>query len=263
MRYFKAMKLVVFTIVKNGMPFIPTIFFNLQATKLDWRWIVAEGSTRNTHCTSWCNQQEPGLSSDGTTEFLDMVSKHPRVTILRNEMWDGKLDMCNACLAEIKEPCVLIQMDSDEIWRPDHIEYISDTFEDSKVESALIKCRYFLGVNILATSPNGYGNRSTEWARIWRFTPGDKFERHEPPQLKQAFSGCQLNRDWLESDGIIFDHYAWWSDGQVAYKEQFYGYPAALQCWRNLQSNPDWPVKELRKFLPWVGPGASADKLSS
>lgn len=251
------MKLVVFTIAYNGMPFLPTIFFNLQATKLDWRWIVAEGAARNTHCTSWCNQQAPGLSQDGTTEFLDMLKNHPRVTVLRNEMWDGKLEMCNACLAEIKEPCVLMQMDSDEIWRSDDIERIVRTFETELVKSALVRCRYFLGVNILATSANGYGNNAFEWARIWRFNVGDKFERHEPPQLKQTAKG-----NMVRLGSPTFDHYAWWSENQVAYKEQFYAYPLALAHWQMLQANTEWPVKDLRKFLPWVGMGATADKIT-
>lgn len=257
------MKLVVFTIVKNGMPFIPTIFFNLQATTLDWRWIIAEGSSKNTHCTSWCNQQEPGLSQDGTTEFLDMLKSHPGVTVLRKEMWDGKLEMCNACLAEIKTDCLLVQMDSDELWQASQLERLVQMFEDdTQANAALVRCRYFLGVNIISTSLNGYGNRSTEWARVWRFTPGDKYARHEPPQLKQQTTGHTLNPDWLAMEGIVFQHFAWWSENQVAYKEQFYGYPNALAHYRRLQSNTEWPVKDLRKFLPWVDANASADKLS-
>jgi hypothetical protein len=257
------MKLVVFTIVKNGMPFIPTIFFNLQATHLDWRWIIAEGSSLNTHCTSWCRQQEPGLSCDGTTEFLDMISSHPRVTVLRKEMWDGKVEMCNACLALIKDPCVLMQMDADEIWRPDAIEKLVQAFSDDPMTAVCqVKCRYFLGVNIVATSRNGYGNNRGEWLRAWRFTPGDKFNRHEPPLLQQCARGHYLNPDWLAMDGVAFDHYAWWSENQAAYKEQFYGYAGALAHWRHLQSNLDWPVKDLRKFMPWAGDNSSADKLS-
>lgn len=253
------MKLTVFTLALNGMPFIPTIFFNLQATKLDWRWIVAEGASANTHCTSWCQQQAPGLSTDGTKEFLDMLSGHPRVTVLRKEMWDGKVEMCNACLAEIKEPCVLIQMDADEIWSPDAIEIMVCEFEREQSASwALVKCRYFLGVNIVSTSLDGYGNRATEWARVWRFTPGDKFNRHEPPQLSQSRIGKRLDSEFLLSKRM-FDHYAWWSENQAAYKEQFYGYPDALNLWRRLQENTEWPVQDLRKFLPWVGAGASAD----
>lgn len=258
------MKLVVFTIVKNGMPFIPTIFFNLQATNLDWLWIVAEGSSLNTHCTSWCRQQEPGLSTDGTTEFLDMIKDHPRVHVIRREMWDGKIEMCNACLELIKEPCILMQMDADEIWRPDAIEKLFQDFaNDPKAAVAQMKCRYFLGVNIVSTSRQGYGNNPGEWLRAWRFTPGDKFNRHEPPLLHQAAQGHYLNPDWLEMEGVYFNHFAWWSESQAAYKEVFYGYTNAMFHWRRLQENTSWPVVDLKKFLPWVGTGSTADKLFS
>jgi len=258
------MKLVVFTIVKNGLPFLPTIFFNLQSTKLDWRWIVAEGASLNTHCTAWCNQQEPGLSQDGTTEFLDMLKDHPRVTVLRKEMWDGKVAMCNACLAEIKEPCVLLQQDSDEIWRSDALENLVRLFTRyPDVKTLYSWCQYYLGVNVVATSFDGYGNRDRmEWLRAWRFEPGMKFSRHEPP-IMDGNKGQVMSRNESQQAGIGFSHYAWWSENQVAYKEQFYGYPHALYHWQLLQSNTEWPVKDLRAFLPWVGAGASADKLSS
>lgn len=256
------MKLVVFTIVKNGMPFLPTIFFNLQATRLDWHWIVAEGSSANTHCTSWCQPQAPGLSEDGTAEFLTMIQTHARVTVIRSAMWDGKVEMCNACLGYIREPCVLMQMDCDEIWRPDAIEKLVKVFDhDPSAAAAQIKCRYFLGVNIVATKEGGYGNKPGEWMRAWRFTPGDKFNRHEPPLLAQQAKGHYLNPKWLEMDGIVFDHFAWWSENQAGYKEQFYGYQNALGCWRHLQDNDKWPISDLQKFLPWVGPGAAADRL--
>lgn len=252
------MKLAVFTIVKDGMPFLPTVFFNLQATKLDWHWIVAEGSSLNSHCTGWCSEQAPGLSTDGTTEFLNIISKHPRVSVVRKELWDGKVAMCNACLAFIKEPCVLLQMDADELWRPDVIERLVRSFElDVLMSRALFKCRYFLGVNIVSTSRDGYGNRAGEWARAWRFTPGDKFERHEPPQLNQNYQGYIF-----QLEGIHFDHFAWWHEGQAGYKELFYGYPGALSHWKALQENRAWPIEDLRKFLPWVGPGGSADILA-
>lgn len=258
------MRLVVFTIVKNGMPFLPTIFFNLQATKLDWLWIVAEGASANTHCTAWCQPQTAGLSEDGTREFLDMIREHPRVMVIRKEMWDGKVEMCNACLERIGHECVLMQMDCDEIWRPDAIEKLVRFFERDPVAAvAQVKCRYFLGVNIVATKEGGYGNKPGEWLRAWRFTPGDKFNRHEPPMLNQQAKGHYLNPEWLVLEGVYFDHFAWWSENQAAYKEQFYGYPDALFHWRSLQQNTTWPIFDLRKFLPWVGPGAAAEKLSS
>jgi len=258
------MKLVVFTLTLNSMPTLPAIFFSLNASKLDWRWIVAEGAASNTHCTKWCREQPPGLSQDGTTEFLNMISSHPNVTILRKEMWDGKIEMCQACVDQIKEPCLLLQCDSDELWTPEQLERIVEIFTiDNQAGSAQFICRYFLGVNIVSTAPNSYGNKtnSGEWLRAWRFTPGDVWISHEPPNLKQQFKGNRLNPDWLEIDGLVFDHYAYAFENQVAYKEQFYGYPNCLAHWRRLQSNTKWPVK-LKDFLPWTDDRATADILT-
>ena len=35
----------------------------------------------------------------------------------------------------------------------------------------------------------------------------------------------------------------------------------ACEQWEALQTNTKWPVKDLKSFLPWVGPNASADLL--
>jgi len=216
----------------------------------------------NTHCTSWCNAQEPSLSKDGTSEFLDMLKTHPRVTVIRKEMWDGKVEQCNACLELIKEPCVLIQMDADELWRPDNIEKTVQFFEDEKsLRAMVVPCRYFLGVNIVSVRDNSYGNNPGEWLRVWRFTPGDKFERHEPPQLKQAANGRIMDLRWMGFEQAMFDHYSWWSINQVAYKEEFYGYRDACHNWLALQANTSWPVLRLKNFLPWVDDRAAADIL--
>ena len=256
------MKLVVFTIVKNGMPFLPSIFFTLQSTKLDWMWIVAEGSSRNTHCTSWCQEQQPGHSEDGTMEFLDMVKNHPRVIITTEEMWDGKVEMCNACLERIGHDCVLMQMDADELWRPDNIEKVVGFFDkEPSLRAIMFPCRYFLGVNIVSTRDNSYGNNPGEWLRAWRFTPGDKFERHEPPQLRQKSIGRIMDLRWMGGEDGMFNHYAWWSENQCAYKELFYGYSGALDHWRRLQANTSFPILRLKSFLPWVDGAASADRL--
>lgn len=256
------MKVSVFTICLNSMPTLPAIFFSLNSSRLDWHWYVAEGAAANSHCTNWCQRQEPGLSQDGTTQFLDMISKHPRVTVIRKEWWDGKIEMCNACLSHISNECILIEMDSDEIWRPDVLERFVDYFaEDAKASHAQLKCRYFLGVDILSTNDGSYGNKPGEWARAWKFTPGDKFESHEPPKLNQAVKGHILSPTWLAMDGIYFDHYSWAFENQVAYKELFYGYSNAMLHWLRLQDNTQWPIEDLRAFLPWVGPGAAADKL--
>lgn len=257
------MNLTVFSIILNGMPFLPMQFAMLNRLNIRWRWICVEGAAANTNCTAWCVRQPPQLSRDGSQEFLDSISTHPRVTIVRKPFWQGgKVEMCNAALELINEPCVLLESDVDELFETVQIERMVQLFDTMpKVDHMRFWCRFFLGPNIVATSSNGYGNRAnSEWLRAWRFSPGQRFSRHEPPALPGS-DKFGLSRDETKAYKLVFDHLAYFDEKQVANKCRFYNYANGVNHWRRLQQNKTWPVKDLRTFLPWVGPGASADLL--
>lgn len=255
------MKLRVFTLALDAMPFITWHLPTFNRLNLDWHWYIAEGAAMNTHCTAWCKQQQPRLSRDGTTEYLHSIREHPRVTLLQRQSWDGKVEMCNACLEKIKDPCVLLQMDADEVWQHWQLERLANMREQyPHIVTARFYCRYFVGPNIVITSTNGYGNRPSEWVRAWNFKPGMKFTKHEPPIMEGATAPV-MNRDETKAAGLMFDHYAYAFEKQVAYKGQFYGYPNAVAHWRRLQAVKFFPVRDLKQYLPWVGPGVAADKL--
>jgi hypothetical protein len=256
------MKVYFLTICLDAMPFLPIQLatFN-RLTGLDWTWLVVEGAADNTHCTKWCQKQEPRLSRDGSHEFLVSIREHPRVKYACRQLWDGKVEMCNALLPLIKEESVLIQIDADELWAPDQIERIVEEFRNKPALCTMqFFCRYFLGHNIITTGEEAYGNRNGEWLRAWRFRPGDTFSAHEPPILKSNAGLC-YDRDYTRRMGLVFDHWAYVFPEQVQYKQQFYGYSCAIEHWRRLQQNKRWPVTDLQKFLPWVGPGAGAQLL--
>jgi len=154
-----------------------------------------------------------------------------------------------------------MQIDSDEMWTAEQIDKIVQIFEERHdIYRIYFWCRYFLGLDIIATSENGYGNRLGEWLRAFRFEPGMKFEKHEPPVLANNSKGLSLGRDATRGLGLVFDHFAWQLESQAIYKQNFYGHRNAADCWRRLQSNRQWPVN-LKNFLPWVGEGATADKI--
>ena len=56
---------------------------------------------------------------------------------------------------------------------------------------------------------------------------------------------------------------AWVTPQQVGLKQRIYkgGYDNACEDWEKLQNNKEWPVGNLKQFLPWVGDGACADLL--
>jgi hypothetical protein len=256
------MKLHIITLVLDGMPFIPYHLPMLQMTNVDWRWHIVHGAAMNNGSTSWCNAQEARLSLDGTTEYLAIIKHHPRVTIYERPGWISKDDMVNEPLRHITEESVLMEIDVDEIWQSKQLDKIVWLVGDNKTKLARFKCRYFLGLNILSTSQSGFGNNPGEWLRAWHFRPGDNFERHEPPQLRQQLWGAELTQEFTADQGLVFDHYAYAFQHQLEYKERWYGYPNAVSHWKKLQENQHWPVTDLKKFLPWASPGSTADKLS-
>lgn len=255
------MKLIAFTIVLDGWPQISWHLPIFNRLTIPWRWIIAEGAAMNVACTSWCAPQQPRLSRDGTTEYLSAIRGHPRVTVLQRASWNGKVEQCNACLAEITEPCILLQLDSDEVYTPDQMELMVAFFNSyNEIKCARVLARMFVGMNIVVTSINTWGNRDGEWLRLWRYEPGMRFARHEPPVLIGAESPS-ATREQTSEVGLVMDHYSYVFERQVAQKGNFYKYPSAVAHWRRLQQNTRWPVADLRQFLPWVGPGATADRL--
>lgn len=254
------MKLYILTLALDAMPFLPMQLAVFNRLRVPWSWRIVEGVADNVRDTSWCAKIQPRLSIDGTTEFLNSLRSHPRVRVYQQGLWDGKVSMCNRALRDITEPCVLMQIDADEIWTAFQLDCICEVFEESATFGcAQFRCRYFVGPNIITTTDGAYGNKEGEWVRAWRFKPGMMFKKHEPPLL--PFQGNVFSRYSMEGMGLVFDHYAYAYDHQVQFKEQYYNYPNAVNQWRRLQKHQGpWPVR-LKDFLPWVDGKATADLL--
>ena len=265
------MKLVVLTIVKNGMPWITLHYPTLRKLAIPWTWMVVEGTAAPEHCTSWCRKVEPGLSTDGTSEYLDsIVALDERVCLFRSEMWHGKVQMVNTPLARIQEPCVLVQVDADEIWTQIQLERIYNVMQRDKWNVGYFYCRYFLGPDIIINSRDTFGNRTEfEWCRAWRFFPGQRFISHEPPRL-DGMEPVVMTHRYTERHALIFDHMAYATERQIIEKVNYYGspnnkighlYSDGVEGWRRLQDNTHWPVK-VRDFLRFVKDDATAIRIT-
>jgi len=213
--------------------------------------------------TAWMGNQQGRVSHDGTNQLLSALAPHPRITVNSKPEWGGKTEMINAALTAFKKDGILLQMDSDEIWTADQLRRLNSIFSaNPEYNTVKVKMDYMLGPNVISTSSNGYGNRSNEWVRAWRYSAGLWMECHEPPVFN-GNRGKVCERD--ESESILGPilHMAWVTPQQVAYKQRIYrgGYEGACEQWEALQANTEWPVKDLKTFLPWVGNGGSADLL--
>ncbi len=278
-----------FTIVLNGLPFMKYHIEILSKLPFKWHWHIIEGVADLKHDTAWSLNNgghipddfiKNGLSNDGTTELIDeLKTLYPdNITVYRKpdgRFWDGKLEMVNAPLPNIKEECLLWQLDADELWNVNQIIKARNLFiANPQKKSAYYYCSYFVNENLVTSTVNTYGNyTSYEWLRTWRYEPGDKWMSHEPPRL----SFIDKNNNWTykstldkflheetKKEGLVFQHYAYVLPEQLLFKEKYYGYGNALESWEELGKCTNFPVK-LKDYFNWVKDDAlvdTADKLN-
>ena len=265
-----------FTLVLNGNPYIRYHAEQFSQLPFAWHWQIVEGVAELHHDSSWAAAlggkvpnaaNRGGLSSDGTSEYLDMLqNKLPQqVTVIRKpytQYWDGKREMCNAVLANLTEECLLWEIDADELWTTQQIEAGRRAFaEEPDRTAARFWCNFFVGPSRVITTRYNYAqNPNQEWLRTWRFKPGMRWASHSPPVLvmKDA-SGAEIDvakirpfsQDEMEARGLVFDHCAYALESQVAFKEIYYGYSGAVREWRALQADAEIPGF-LADHLSWV-----------
>lgn len=259
-----------FTIVLDGKPWIEKHYPVFCSLPFPWSWVVVEGVADALACTSWCNRIPGRLSTDGTTEYLNRIVDD-RVTVLRSELWPGKVAMCNAALATIKKPCLLWQVDADELWTSKQIESVVKLFEEHQGKNcAFFWCRYFVGPDVVVSNRGTWGNNPAyEWKRVWRFAPEMKFKTHEPPVIEGKAERPILHAD-TEKVGAVFDHKAYCTPQQIRFKREFYSglhnpvgskYRNLETGWMRLQENKDWPV-QLCRYLPFVPQDTYATRIN-
>jgi hypothetical protein len=248
--------LTIITLVLNGEPYISQHLAEFERLKTKWHWIIIEGQAGNTADTSWCKPMPSGLSTDGTSEYLTAISAHPNVTVIKREFWANKTAMLNNGLAHAKSSGVLMQVDSDEMWKAHQLDTIVRLFsENPDVKRMSFFCRYFVGPDLVVHEPKAW---TGDWLRAWRFRKDMRFNRHEPPVLNLNM-GRAMSREITRQNGLIFNHYSWVQPHVVEYKMKFYGYNA-LDKWKELQANTVWPCK-LKDYFYWADDKAIVDKI--
>lgn len=256
------MKVYFLTLALDAQPWITHHLTQFNKLPFSWEWHIVEGVADPVGDTDWCKRIGHRLSTDGTHEYLlDLDACHPRVIHYPDLGWPGKTAMLNYALERIHEPGLVFQVDADELWSADQIIKIHAIFEANDAFMwAQFYCDYQIGQNIRITTTNTYGNNSYEWYRCWRWQPGMRFATHEPPVM-QGISHAKapgFSRDFTKRLGLVFTHPAYALEKQVAFKEQYYGYQGAVEQWRALQAETEFPCR-VGKHLKWVKDEAMCD----
>lgn len=246
------MRLNIFTLALDALPWLPCILAELNRLTLDWRWVITHGAAAAVNDTAWMRNQPARLSQDGTSEFLRDLENHPRITVTSKPLWTGKTEMCNEALKNFDAPGVLLQCDSDELWSATQMTALVEMFKrGAAINTARFRCRYFVGPNLITDGVGCYGNKDDEWTRAWRWQPGQTFSTHEPPVMNGNKGGI-ADHTFTASAGMVFDHYAWATRKQAAMKQWLYGpaYNKAVDGWIDLQQIKG--REPLRKFFGWA-----------
>jgi hypothetical protein len=270
-----------FTIVLNGQPFIRHHIDEMKKLHCKWHWHIVEGVADLKHDTAWSiptNGAVPadfhrgGLSIDGTTEYIDQLAKdypdHVTVYRTRNgQFWDGKREMVSAPLSNIKDECLLWEIDVDELWTAEQFLQMRDLFlANPERTAAFYHCYYFIGPKKYVSSIDTWATQAHDWVRTWRFKPGMKWAAHEPPRLvdergQDVSYHKPFSRDDTRSRDISFQHFAYVLPEQVRFKEAYYGYADAVAHWNRLQQTVG-PV-DPADYLPWAKRNARASDWTS
>lgn len=273
------------TIVLNGDPFIRYHLEVFRQLPFPWRWHIVEGVAEQVRDSSWCAQRggrvpqdlhREGRSCDGTSEYLDRIAAEEpeRVSVYRKPpgvFWQGKVEMVTAPLAAMTEECLLWQVDADELWTAEQIVRARRMFLDVPSRTAaLYLCHFFVGPSLVLDRVDSYGNyRTYEWLRTWRYRPGDFWHSHVPPRLMRPQpDGTMIElgaanpflHEETAAGGLVFQHFAYATKEQVAFKEVYYGYDGAVRRWEALQAagrTADGGTLPLRDFFPWVTDAAT------
>jgi hypothetical protein len=264
-----------FTIVLNGQPFIRYHLDVFRALPFRWHWHVVEGVAALAHDTAWSvaaggriddTLHSKGLSNDGTSQYLDRIAgEFPHsITLYRKapgSFWDGKREMVAAPLANVQEPCLLWEVDADELWRPEQISAMRRMFQMQPGRTAAFYwCDYFVGPDLVITTRYNYAqNPAVEWLRTWRFVPGMQWFAHEPPTLIGRESDGRLvnvaavapfTHDETEALGARFQHFSYATEEQLRFKQIYYA-EGDLNAWRRMNMELRH-AKFLRDYFPWV-----------
>ncbi len=190
------------------------------------QWIFVEGASKNTHCTSWCNQitdtyHKDGHSVDGTLEYLKELEAEPSLkgkikVVTTDGLWDGKVSMFNAGIAHLTQPCWLWQIDIDEYWTPTQLTNSETILLNTDCDGAAFACDYLLTDDIIVRGDWGESIQHG-YRRLFKYTPGSKFIAHEPPILQ--------NVNKIAPPYIMprFKHLSYYYEQDVLFKSKWYG----------------------------------------
>ena len=243
-----------FTLVWNGMPFIKYHLDVLEKLSFDWHWHIIEGPAQHGQDQGSRGHAArggfvPEVSDDGTIAYLKTLAQHPKVMVYLRQDWKGKVDMANAPLKNIKESCVLWQLDSDELYDRELFEKAYRIFMlHPEKNIGVVGMHQFVGPHKYVPLPQKKEKSIDTWGthkypRLFRYVSGLKWTSHAPPTLS-------FEKERRFDMDILFHHYSYTLKKQVDFKGSYYGYKDFFDSWKSLQRTQGLVM--LGDYFPWL-----------
>ena len=237
------MQRIAFTIIYNGDHHLKHNNYSSFIPQNFDHWVIIEGASLPTGSTSWCKNifTESGSEDNTINSIQELTQEYKNITYVprnNNEFWPNKDEQVNAGIKILQdyltknnlEECFLWQIDIDEQWSAEQLKQAESELIEHKGKTGCFLCNYFVGPGLVAVGKWGEG-RSGPYRRLWHWK-GELFKTHEPPVLEGK-----------NGPGLLlkpkFNHYAYFFEKDVIFKEKFYGYVNLVNNWKRLQTIED------------------------
>ncbi len=234
-----------FTIIYNGAHHLEHNGWGNRLAEILDMWFIVEGKAENTGSTSWC-QKIPETIDDNTPELLEEIEEFysPYRVHVCAVYEKNKDERVNVAISNIKDwikptkKVFLWQLDIDEQWTDEQMDEAEQMLVEQDADCGCFHANHFVGPDLVAKGEWGEGNAPDDpmrnaYRRLWRWK-GQMFETHEPPVLEGG-NGKEVLLPQR------FNHYAYYFQKDVEFKEKYYGYKDLLIRWATLNAMHDFP----------------------
>ena len=202
-------------IVHNGESFVAQAIKSIYDVAHEI--IVVEGCEPLAHFMATSD----GMSVDRTEEAINAVpDPEHKIRYIRAGRVGSKTEQCNIYMQHVTGDYIW-ELDSDELYLPEHVVAIDELLYEGKFEAAEIPFLHFWR--------NAYHiARGTSWEipirRIFKFQPGDRYFGHRPPELvrKKWKAMRLLSSELLREKGIYCYHYGFTDNQRTLWKVAYH-----------------------------------------
>lgn len=275
---------VIYTIVANGWPFITYHLKIFKEANFYFQWHIIEGiaagraNSKKPYSTDKFDDSimYQGISNDGTSIYINKLKEENPLEVfihrtLYGQMWKDKITMLKV-LHQVEFPCVMIEIDVDEIWNTKQLEKIYELFTkpNNNKRCMYFHCHYFITPFHVTITPDLPTHQNLyEWIRAWKYNKGDIWTLHAPPHIHHLVSGSDKWIDVFgykcfrhfetENNGLVFTHYSYTEESVMKFKEQFYGRPGLVEKWKFVSSYKGPYPFEVSQYFSWLANGTYID----